>query len=120
MRPVALGAALALLLAGCSLVQGPQPDPITLTTDTIAMVGEQAVITNANYVTLCNSKTLPVSQCNAWRKFFEDFRATYPALARTYQTSLQAGKKADAQAAATAIQALSNQLLLYVLIKEKR
>lgn len=104
--------ALALVLTGCA---GKVYDPVTISADTAALVGEQATSTNNQYVQLCAAKALTVATCDRWRKFYLDFRPKYHTAHAAFKLATAKGEIQNAQDAAARIQALSTQLLLYAL-----
>ena len=112
----------ALVLVGCTTGTGGGPlatDPIVMSADTAALVGEQFVATNAIYVQLCAPPPrLKAERCNAWTKFAREFQAQYGAAHAAYKAALSAGDAAGAQGAARVVQALSNALLLYYVARE--
>lgn len=114
-RFVALALVLGLL-AGCA---GMHPvDPVTVSADTAAIVGEQAVTTNTLYVQLCAQQAVPADKCAAWTKFFLEFKKNYAVAHAAYKQAIAVNDVKSAQDAAKIIQALSNQLVLYYIYSQ--
>ncbi len=101
-----------VVLLGCA---GAKLDPITVSAETAALVGEHAVLTNSQYVLLCSDGTIPQTRCMAWAKWFTAFKREYGLAHSAYQTAVAGGDITSYQDAANRIQALSNQLVLYAI-----
>ena len=97
------------ILAACA----GKVDVVTVSATTAAIVGEQAVATNALYVQLCAAQKLPAQKCQAWATWFRGFQQHYAAAHAAFKVATAAGDIQSAQDAANRIQALATQLVLY-------
>ena len=88
-------------------------DVITVSATTAAIVGEQAVATNSNYVALCAAGKITPQKCQAWATWFRGFQRDYAAAHAAFRVATVAGDITSAQDAANRIQALATQLVLY-------
>jgi hypothetical protein len=111
-RMIALALLLPALVA-CSARTSGTIDPVAVSAETAAIVGEQAVATNAQYVQLCAAGAIAPAKCQAWATWFTEFKTHYALAHAAFTTSVAAGDIKTAHEAAARIQALSTQLLLY-------
>lgn len=109
-----VGLAGTAMLSQCTSV-GRGGDYITLSAETAAIVGEHALETNTQYVTLCASKMIPPDRCDRWSRWFTAFQGRYHLAHELFETATAAGDIVSARDAADRIQALSSQLVLYEL-----
>lgn len=121
MRKIALPAIVLLLAAGCGTgLFTRKPDPIAMTATTAAIVGEQAVETNRQYVQLCAASAVPVEKCSAWRTWFQGFQRDYAAAHAAFKAAAAGGDITSAQDAAARLRSLSNELVLYYVYLGRR
>jgi hypothetical protein len=107
---------LTLLTLGCATAT---IDPVRVSAETAAIVGEQAVVTNGHYVKLCADQVLPPAKCQAWAQWFVEFKRQYALAHTAFTVSMATGNATSAQAAAAKIQALATQLTLYAVYGQK-
>jgi len=108
---VAWTLALLLLVGGC----GAKADVITISANTAAIVGEQALETNSQYVGLCTTNALPVQKCNAWSVWFTQFKKDYAKFHATFATAVAKADLGGTREASEAIRALATDLTLYTI-----
>jgi hypothetical protein len=116
MIPVARLLGVAILLAGCGTFGGgARPDPVTMTAESAAILGENAVATNQLYVTFCADKRIQARECNAWSRFFTRFQTDYKRAHAAFTAALDVNDPAEAAEAERTLRALLNEIVLYEL-----
>ena len=108
-----------LLLAGCAGgLMGGKVDTITVTAETAATVADRAVRTNALYKQFCPTGAIKAADCAKWAAFYPKFQREYGLFYATYKGAVLGGDITSAQTAAKALEALSDQLLIFYLTSQ--
>ena len=108
-----------LLLAGCAGgLMGGKVDTITVTAETAATVADRAVRTNALYKQFCPTGAIKAEDCAKWATFYPIFKEQYAKFYVAYKVAISAGDTAGAQSIAKALEALSDQLLVFYLTSQ--